>query len=83
MCQNAREQRHLFALAKNGFVNLGLGVDVSGAALRETLERLIMDADQRRTMSRLMLAADIRGGTARVVRLILDAYAAFEREHKK
>jgi hypothetical protein len=48
--------------------------------LRETLVRLMRDLEQRRLMNRRMLAADIRGGTARVVRLILDSYQEFERK---
>jgi spore coat polysaccharide biosynthesis predicted glycosyltransferase SpsG len=83
MAQNAREQRHLFALAENGFVNLGLGVDVPDDQLRETLLRLMADETQRRMMNQRMLAADIRGGTARVVRLILDAYREFESGREK
>ena len=83
LCQNAREQRHLFALAENGFINLGLGSDVPAELLRETLRRVIDDFEGRQLMSQRMLAADVRGGTARVVRLILDAYRAFESERER
>ena len=83
MCQNAREQRHLFALAENGFVNLGLGADVPDDLLRETLARVIADAGQRQQMNQRMLAADIRGGTARVIRLIMDQYRIFESERER
>jgi len=83
MCQNARELRHLFALAENGFVNLGLGTDVPDDVLRATIERLMADAEARRRLSARMLATDIRGGTARVVRLILESYRAFEAKRGK
>ncbi|HML22766.1 MAG TPA: glycosyltransferase, partial [Aggregatilinea sp.] len=78
MSQNAREQRHLFALAENGFVNLGLGADVLDETLREAVARLVDDFAQRQRMSARMLAADIRGGTGRIVRLMLERYRAFE-----
>lgn len=83
MSQNAREQRHLFALAENGFVNLGLGADVPDPLLRETVERLMGDFAQRQRMSARMVAADIRGGTGRIVRLMLDSYRAFEAAHSE
>ena len=78
MSQNAREQRHLFALAENGFVNLGLGADVPDETLRAAVARLVGDFAQRQRMSARMLAADIRGGTGRIVRLMLERYRAFE-----
>ncbi|WP_119072838.1 cytidylyltransferase domain-containing protein [Aggregatilinea lenta] len=78
MSQNAREQRHLFALAENGFVNLGLGADVPDETLRDAVARLVGDYTQRQQMSARMLAADIRGGTGRIVRLMLERYRAFE-----
>lgn len=83
LCQNAREQRHLFALAENGFINLGLGSDVPDDLLRDTLRRVIDDFEGRQLMSRRMLAADVRSGTARVVRLIMDTYRAFESERER
>lgn len=83
LCQNARELRHLFALAENGFINLGLGSDVSDDLLRETLRRVMDDFEGRQLMNQRMLAADVRGGTARVVRLILDTYRAFESERER
>jgi len=83
LCQNARELRHLFALAENGFVNLGLGTEVSDEALRDTLLRVMEDYPGRQLMNRRMLAADVRSGTARVVRLILDSYQAFESERER
>jgi len=51
--------------------------------LRDTLQRVMSDFEGRQLMSRRMLAADVRSGTARVVRLIMDAYRAFESERER
>ncbi len=70
LAQNARELSHTFASEDNGFVNLGLGTDVSADTLRTAFTDLVDDAARRRQLQRRMLDNDLRAGTDRVVRLI-------------
>lgn len=71
LAQNEREQLHRFAQMDNGFINLGLGSEVSDEDVRSTLEWLVGAPSIRREMRRLMLANDLRGGIKRVKRIIL------------
>jgi CMP-N-acetylneuraminic acid synthetase/spore coat polysaccharide biosynthesis predicted glycosyltransferase SpsG len=73
LCQNHRELQHLFASRYNGFVNLGLGNEVSDQKLAKELGRLIDDPEVRKEMQRRMLAWDGRKGVERVIPIILGA----------
>ena len=73
LAQNDRELTHTFASEAHGFRHLGLGRDVPAATIAEEVIRLVDDPAARRTMQSRMLRADLRGGTARVVRLIEEA----------
>lgn len=55
----------------NGFINLGLGSEVSDADIASTLEWLIGAVSVRREMRRLMLENDLKSGIKRVKRIIL------------
>jgi spore coat polysaccharide biosynthesis predicted glycosyltransferase SpsG len=70
LAQNARELTHFFASSEHGFLNLGLGTDVSLDRLESVLVELADHPDMRREMQRRMLDNDLRSGTERVVRLI-------------
>ena len=76
LAQNPREQTHFFASPEHGFINLGLGVEVEPATILRTFIDLVGSPDERRRMQGLMLDNDLRGGTARVVRLIEDTFEA-------
>lgn len=71
LAQNDRERLHRFAQMDNGFINLGLGSEVSDADIASTLEWLIGAVSVRREMRRLMLKNDVRSGIKRVKRIIL------------
>jgi CMP-N-acetylneuraminic acid synthetase/spore coat polysaccharide biosynthesis predicted glycosyltransferase SpsG len=73
IAQNPRELTHTFASPEHGFRHLGLGADVSDEAIRQAFIDLVDNAEERRQMQRRMLREDLRGGTARVVRLIEEA----------
>ena len=70
MCQNRREQTHLFASAENGFVNLGMGAEVSEETLLSAFVRLVQNFEERQHMHQLMSAHDLAGGRRRVLKLI-------------
>ena len=71
MSQNKREQLHTFAQMDNGFINLGLGSEVSDEDIASTLLWLISAKSVRREMHKLMLDNDLRSGIRRVKKIIL------------
>jgi CMP-N-acetylneuraminic acid synthetase/spore coat polysaccharide biosynthesis predicted glycosyltransferase SpsG len=70
LAQNEREETHFFASEEHGFMNLGRGVDATSERIRAAFVGLADDLDDRRLRQARMLANELRGGTARVVRLI-------------
>lgn len=70
LAQNSRELTHSFASEEHGFMNLGLGSEVSTDRIRGAFVKLVENADERRQMQRRMLDNELRSGTTRVVRLI-------------
>ena len=73
LAQNERELTHTFAADEHGFRHLGLGRDVPDEAIVQAFVDLVDNVGERERMQRRMLRADLRGGTARVVRLIEEA----------
>jgi len=70
MAQNQRELTHNFATSKNGFLNLGLGKDVSSSELLALFSHIVHDYTFRETMSEKMPSDDIRRGKSNVVDII-------------
>lgn len=71
LAQNKREQLHTFAQMDNGFINLGLGSEVSDEDIAAAIEWIISSKSIRSEMHRLMLANDLKSGIRRVKRIIL------------
>lgn len=71
LAQNKREQLHTFAQMNNGFINLGLGSEVSDDDILNTLKWLVDSGSIRKEMHSLMLKTDLLSGINRVVRIIL------------
>lgn len=71
LAQNEREQLHRFAQMDNGFINLGLGSEVSDKDIRSTFEWLLGSVSIRKEMRRLMLDNDLKSGIGKVKRIIL------------
>jgi CMP-N-acetylneuraminic acid synthetase/spore coat polysaccharide biosynthesis predicted glycosyltransferase SpsG len=71
LAQNEREKLHTFAQMDNGFINLGLGSEVSDEDIAATFEWLVKAKSVRREMRRLMLENDLKSGIKRVRRIIL------------
>jgi len=71
MAQNEREMKHTFAQMRNGFLNLGLGVEVEDETIERTFKWLIETPQIRKEMRTLMLKHELRTGVDRVIELIL------------
>lgn len=70
LSQNEREMTHFFAQEKYGFLNLGLGIKVSGERIRQAFIGLVNDFSKRLEAHQLMLAGNVRDGKIRVINLI-------------
>lgn len=71
LAQNERETMHTFAQMKNGFLNLGLGADVSDETIENTLGWILKTPQIREEMHKLMRQHDLKHGVKRVVDIIL------------
>jgi CMP-N-acetylneuraminic acid synthetase len=74
IAQNMRETHHVFGHAENGFVNLGLGAELSDSRLAEAVREVAESFERRSEMRKRMLSYDFRKGLDRVARLILERY---------
>ena len=72
LAQNERELTHLFASEENGFLNLGLGYNVSNSEILNNFKNLVNNYELRNKMHLLMKSVDLRNGRKRVIRLIKD-----------
>ncbi len=71
MAQNKREITHEFGGIKNGFLNLGLGVDTEKETIKQTIRWLIDCPQIRKNMHEEMLQTDLHNGMKRVKKIIL------------
>ena len=69
LAQNERELTHFFAGEKYGFINLGLGLNVSDESILAEF-KCTLDYKIRQTMQQKMLKEDLKLGKQRVVNLI-------------
>lgn len=72
MAQNGRELLHTFAQMPNGFMNLGLGNEISENTIKNTFEWLVNTPQIREEMRELMLKKNLKNGINREVELILN-----------
>lgn len=70
LAQNERELTHFFASSQYGFLNLGLGYDLTGEQILDHFKTLVESHESRQYMNRLMKEIDLRGGRRRVIKLI-------------
>jgi len=71
MGQNIRELSHKYGNIQNGFINLGLGENVSEQTIAETIEWLIRCPQVRKQLFDRMMQNDLSEGIKRVKKLIL------------
>lgn len=72
LAQNNREQLHTFAQMQNGFLNLGLGKDISEETIESTFKWLVETEQIRYEMRGLMLRHNLKKGINRVIDIILE-----------
>ncbi len=72
LAQNDREMTHYFASEKNGFLNLGLGANITEDDILKRTKDVITNVELRKNMNQKMLSKNLRKGTRRVIKLILD-----------
>lgn len=72
MEQNIRESTHFFASKEYGFLNLGLGYNISDEYLFENFLTLVNSFENRNEMNKLMKRQDLKSGRLRVQKLIQD-----------
>ena len=82
LCQNERELSHIFGNAEHGFINLGLGSEVSKEEIRETFENAIEDYQLRCEMNRRMGEVDLKHGFDNIKRLIRNEYKNWKEENE-
>lgn len=70
LAQNVRELTHFFASEENGFINLGLGENVTEERILQMFKSLVKGFAERRRMNEVMLSRDLRSGRNRVHGLI-------------
>lgn len=71
MAQNERECLHAFAQMNNGFLNLGLGCNVTPDTLAKTFDWLVNTPQIRREMRSLMLKHPLKSGIKNEIDIIL------------
>lgn len=71
MAQNERERLHTFACSENGFVNLGLGIDVVTSELTQKIKDLIENTSKRKQLYIRMRSLEMNNGLEEVKKLIL------------
>ena len=82
LCQNERELSHIFGNVEHGFINLGLGSEVSKEEIKETFENTIEDFQLRKEMNKRMSEVDLKHGFDNIKRLIKQSYKEWKEELK-
>jgi len=70
IAQNKRELTHFFASAENGFINMGLGKNITDIEIRNTFLELLNSYEKRKKMNSLMMKKDLKLGRKKVNKLI-------------
>ncbi|WP_407423110.1 cytidylyltransferase domain-containing protein [Methanobrevibacter sp.] len=77
LCQTEREQSHVFASNDNGFINMGLGVDVDETEIMNQFIELVNDYDRRMEMNEKMLSIDLKNGFENIQSSVKEQYRNF------
>jgi len=70
LAQNERELTHFFASSKFGFLNLGLGFNISNEILMKHFLKLVNSKESRVHMNKLIKKINLKNGRKRVIKLI-------------
>jgi len=78
LCQNERELTHVFANETNGFINMGLGIDVGRQDIIDQFVNLVNNYELRQEMNQKMLSVDLKDGFENIWSIIREEYRKFE-----
>ena len=77
LCQNEREQSHVFCSNTNGFINMGLGLNVNETEIMNQFIELVNDYNRRIEMNEKMLSIDLKNGFDNIYAVVKDEYRNF------
>ena len=83
LCQNERELTHIFGNTEHGFINLGLGSNLSKETIIQTFENTIDDYELRLEMNKRMGEVDLRHGFDNIKKLIKKEYKKWKSEQSE
>lgn len=78
LCQNERELTHAFGNNANGFINMGLGINVDDSEIMTQFIELVNDYDKRIAMNEKMLGIDLKNGFENIWAIIKEEYRKFK-----
>ena len=78
LCQNDREVSHVFGNSENGFINMGLGVNVDQQEIVDQFVQVVNDYELRVEMNKRMNALDLKNGFENIWAIIREEYRKFE-----
>ncbi len=78
LCQNEREVTHVFGNDDNGFINMGLGIDVGRQDIIDQFVNLVNDYDLRVQMNNKMLNIDLKNGFENIWAIVKEEYRKFQ-----
>lgn len=82
LCQNERELSHIFGNVENGFINMGLGANLTQEQIIATLEDTIANYNLRLEMNKRMKKVDLKHGFENMMKLVKKGYKEWEKENK-
>lgn len=78
LAQNDREMTHFFASQKFGFINLGLGKNLTKSQLLKQFKKNVQNYDERKQNHLLMLQQNLKLGRKKVLQLITESIKKYE-----
>lgn len=78
LIQNERQLTHEFCSEYNGFINMGLGINLDGETISNQFVSLVNDFERRLEMNRKMLTIDLKNGFENLHSAVRENYREFE-----
>lgn len=77
LCQDERDQSHVFGNGSNGFINMGLGVEVDETEIMNQFIELVNDYERRLEMNEKMISIDLKHGFDNALSVVEEQYRNF------
>lgn len=78
LCENEKELSHIFGNSQEGFINMGLGSEVSHDEIKQQFINLFSDFERRQEMNKKMLDIDLKHGFEEVWAIVKSKYREFK-----